>query len=188
MRIALFLAATVIANLPARVHASTETPAPGPAGDAVVFAAGRYHCDGWIPQITSDSLRATLIGACHLLESGSVIRPEPGNIFGCHMTMPGVLGTGMIVVEHQWRFPAPGIQHPVTGEYFRVSNGTYLMPAGGDYQNLYRFDYPGELVEGVWMFEARLDGRAVASCCFNVTSAPGAVSSSPVAACSTPTS
>ncbi len=188
MRIALLLAAAALAILPAPARATTIAPAPEPSGDAIVFAAGRYHCDVWIPRITPDELLATVIGNCLLLEPGSLIRPEPGNTFGCQMTLPGIPGTGMIQVESQWRFPAPGIQHPLTGELLRVSNGTEDLIAGGDLQMLYRFDYPGELVEGVWMFEARLDGRVIASCCFNVTRDPSAVSSSPIAACATPVS
>lgn len=188
MRIALLLSAFVIAAMPAYAHATTVAPAPETPGDAIVFEAGRYHCEGWTPVITSEGMEATVSGDCILLELGSVIRPELGNTFGCQMTMPGVLGAGVIQVESQWRFPAPGIQHPVTGELSRVGNWSELMIAGADYQMLYRFDYPGELVEGVWMYEARIDGRAVASCCFNVTSDPGAQSSSPIAACTTPTS
>lgn len=188
MRIACLLSAIVIAALAAPVHATTVAPAPEASGDATVFEAGKYHCNGWIPQITPDGLEATVTGGCMLLQLGSAIRPEPGNFFGCHMTLPGIPGTGIIQVETQWRFPAPGIQHPVTGEFSRVANGTETMAAGDNFLMIYRFDYPGELVEGVWMLEARLDGRAVASCCFTVTSDPGAVSSSPIAACSTPTS
>lgn len=188
MRVALILAAAAIAVLSAPARAISEAPLPEFPDTATVWEAGRYLCSEGIPTTSPDGMVGSVVEDCVLMEQGSVIRPTLGESFGCRMTLPGMPGSALIDVETQWRFPEPGIPHPVTREALRSSNWTWDMIAGGDFIALYRFDYPGELVEGVWSMEARFEGRAIASCCFNVTSDPGAQSSSPIAACTTPTS
>ncbi len=188
MRIAILLAAAAIAALPASARAITEAPAPEFPDTANVFEAGRYACTDGFPMTSPDGLVGSVVEDCVLLEQGSVVTPELGKSFGCRMTLPGVPGSAIIDIETDWRFPAPGLPHPVTGEILHSSGWTWPMIAGGDFIALYRFDFPAEMIEGAWSMEARLGGEVIASCCFNVTRDPSAVSSSPIAACATPVS
>lgn len=188
MRIAILLAAAVVAAISAPARAISEAPMPEFPDDATVFEAGRYLCSEGIPTTSPDGMVGSVVEDCVLLEQGSVIRPELGKSFGCRMTLPGMPGSAIIDVETQWRFPEPGIAHPVTRELLRASNWTWDMIAGGDFIALYRFDFANEMVEGAWSMEARYQGRVIASCCFTVTDEPDAASSSPIAACTTATS
>ncbi len=164
------------------VKADTETHR------SYVIAAGRYNCMGETGITSLDGLPRHSFRSCVLVERGSVIIPSLGDTFGCMVLLPYAADGAPVALESRWRFPAPGVPDPRTGERSLELSWRQQWQDGQGLLEGFRFDVADEMVEGVWTAEVLVNDKVIASCCFNVTRDPSAVSSSPIAACSTPVS